>query len=116
MLEAAVRCGADAVYLGAKDFSARRNAENFTAEELKTVAEYCHIRGVKAYLTLNILIKDSELGAACELARGAYLAGIDGVIIQDIGLASILRKAVPGACASCLHADVGHVPQGFAVS
>ncbi len=102
MLEAAVRCGADAVYLGAKDFSARRNAENFTAEELKTVAEYCHIRGVKAYLTLNILIKDSELGAACELARGAYLAGIDGVIIQDIGLASILRKAVPGLA---LHAS-----------
>ncbi len=47
MLEAAVRCGADAVYLGAKDFSARRNAENFTAEELKTVAEYCHIRRLK---------------------------------------------------------------------
>lgn len=95
MLEAAVRCGADAVYLGAKDFSARRNAENFSADELKTVAEYCRIRGVKVYLTLNILIKDSELGAACELARKAYLAGIDGVIIQDIGLAHILSSAVP---------------------
>ena len=69
MLEAAVRCGADAVYLGAKDFSARRNAENFSAEELKAVAEYCRIRGVKTYLTLNILIKDSELDSACSLAR-----------------------------------------------
>ena len=96
MLEAAVRCGADAVYLGAKDFSARRNAENFSVSELKAAAEYCHIRGVKAYLTLNILIKDSELSAACELARAAYLAGIDGVIIQDIGLAHILKTAVPG--------------------
>ena len=53
MLEAAVRCGADAVYLGAKDFSARRNAENFSVSELKAAAEYCHIRGVKAYLTLG---------------------------------------------------------------
>ena len=102
MLEAAVRCGADAVYLGAKDFSARRNAENFSAEELKAVAEYCRIRGVKTYLTLNILIKDSELDSACSLARAAYLAGIDGVIIQDIGLAQILRKAVPGLA---LHAS-----------
>lgn len=102
MLEAAVRCGADAVYLGAKDFSARRNAENFSADELKAVAEYCRIRGVKTYLTLNILIKDSELDSACRLARAAYLAGIDGVIIQDIGLAQILRKAVPGLA---LHAS-----------
>ncbi|MFQ8953644.1 MAG: U32 family peptidase [Oscillospiraceae bacterium] len=61
------------------------------------------------------MIKDSELGAACELARSAYLAGIDGVIIQDIGLASILRKAVPGLA---LHASrrCRSCPQGLAVS
>mgnify|MGYP003540022594 CR=1 FL=1 len=53
MLYAAVRSGADAVYLGAKDFSARRNAENFSLEELKNAVDYCHIRGVKEYLTLG---------------------------------------------------------------
>lgn len=95
MLEAAVRSGADAVYLGAKDFSARRNAQNFSAEELKEVVAYCHIRGVKVYLTLNILIKNKELSSALSLAQKAYLSGIDGIILQDIGLARLLHNALP---------------------
>lgn len=95
MLYAAVRSGADAVYLGAKDFSARRNAENFTADELKDVASYCHIRGVKVYLTLNILIKDDEFPNAVKLAEKAYNAGIDGIIVQDLGLADLLHKTLP---------------------
>ncbi len=95
MLIAAVRSGADAVYFGAKDFSARRNAENFGDFELKNVIKYCHIRGVKAYLTLNILIKDSEMADAVDLAKNAYNFGIDGVIVQDIGLAKVLHKLLP---------------------
>lgn len=95
MLEAAVRSGADAVYLGAKDFSARRNAQNFTNQELKKAIEYCHIRGVRVYLTLNILIKDNELQAAFSLARDAYNMGVDGIIIQDLGLARILHEKIP---------------------
>ncbi len=95
MLIAAVRSGADAVYFGAKDFSARRNAENFGDFELKNVIKYCHIRGVKAYLTLNILIKDSEMADAVDLAKNAYNFGIDGVIVQDIGLARVLHKLLP---------------------
>ena len=95
MLYAAVRSGADAVYLGAKDFSARRNAENFDLEELKSAVEYCHIRGVRVYLTLNILIKDSELEDAFSLAKSAYNMGIDGIIIQDLGLARILHQNIP---------------------
>lgn len=95
MLIAAVRSGADAVYFGAKDFSARRNAENFGTFELRDAIEYCHIRGVKAYLTLNILIKDDEMADAVELAKNAYNFGIDGVIVQDLGLASILHKLLP---------------------
>ncbi|MEE0839136.1 MAG: peptidase U32, partial [Acutalibacteraceae bacterium] len=87
MLTAAVRSGADAVYLGAKEFSARRNAENFDLEELKKAIEYCHIRGVRVYLTLNILIKDTEMESAFNLARDVYNAGVDGIIIQDLGLA-----------------------------
>ena len=95
MLYAAVRSGADAVYLGAKDFSARRNAENFSVGELKEVIEYCHIRGVKVYLTLNILIKEAEMPSAFALAQEAYNAGVDGVIIADIGLASVLHREIP---------------------
>ncbi len=95
MLVAAVRSGADAVYLGAKDFSARRNAENFDDDALKKAIDYCHIRGVKVYLTLNILIKDSEMPLAVELSRKAYNFGIDGVIIEDIGLAYQLNRLIP---------------------
>lgn len=96
MLEAAVRSGADAVYLGAKDFSARRNAENFSISQLKDTVKYCHIRGVKLYLTLNILIKNSEMESAFNLAKEAYVAGVDGIIIQDLGLARILHEKIPG--------------------
>lgn len=95
MLTAAVRSGADAVYFGAKSFSARRNAENFDIEQLKAAVKYCKIRGVKAYLTLNILIKDSEMLDALNLAKQAFLAGIDGVILQDLGLADLIRKNIP---------------------
>ena len=95
MLEAAVKSGADAVYLGAKDFSARRNAQNFTKEEMKKAVEYCHIRGVKTYLTLNILLKDEELEKAFLLARDAYNMGIDGIIVQDLGFAKILKDYLP---------------------
>ena len=95
MLIAAVRSGADAVYMGAKDFSARRNAENFTLTELKEAIEYCHIRGVKAYLTLNILVKEWEMEKAFSLAQSAYNMGIDGIIVQDLGLARVLHKLIP---------------------
>ena len=95
MLIAAVRSGADAVYMGAKEFSARRNAENFSNNELKKAIEYCHIRGVRVYLTLNILIKDSEIKEAFNLARDAYNMGVDGIIIQDLGLAEILHEKIP---------------------
>jgi len=95
MLVAAVRSGADAVYLGAKDFSARRNAENFSLSELKSAIEYCHIRGVRVYLTLNILIKENEFENAFLLARDAYNIGIDGIIIQDLGIARVLNEKIP---------------------
>ena len=95
MLIAACRAGADAVYLGAKEFSARRNAENFDDNALKEAIKYCHIRGVKVYLTLNIQIKDGELSSAVDLARRAYNYGIDGVIIADLGLADVLHRLIP---------------------
>jgi len=95
MLVAAVRSGADAVYLGAGDFNARRGAENFDTEQLKNAVDYCHIRGVKVYLTLNIVVRDDEIAHAVNLARNAESFGVDGVIVQDLGLAEILKTATP---------------------
>ena len=94
-LKAAVQNGADAIYLGCEDFNARYSAKNFTLEELESAIDYAHLRNVKVFLTLNTLIKNDELDAAIELARKAYNYGIDGLIIQDLGLSSVLKKEIP---------------------
>ena len=95
MLLAAVRSGADAVYLGAEDFNARRNAENFSDEALKDAVLYCKNRGVKVYLTLNTSLRDDELGRAVSVAENAYKMGIDAVIVADLGLARLLKTRLP---------------------
>ena len=94
-LEAAVRSGADAVYIGAKQFSARRNADNFNDNDISETVRYCHIRGVKVYLALNIMIKQSELSSAFQTALTAYKCGVDAIIISDLGLASLIHKHIP---------------------
>jgi len=94
-LFAAVRTGADAVYFGAKEFSARRNAENFTAEEMAEAVKYCKKSGVKTYLTLNISIKDNEMDEALRVAENAYNCGIDGLILCDLGLSKIIKNRFP---------------------
>lgn len=94
-LQAAVRSGADAVYIGAKQFSARRNADNFDDNDIRETVRYCHIRGVKVYLALNIMIKQSELQAAFDVALNAYKCGVDALIITDLGLASLIHKHIP---------------------
>ena len=94
-LVAAVRTGANAVYLGAGDFNARRNAENFTEDELKKAVDYCHVRGVKVYLTLNTLIGDAEISSALELVSCVCAIGVDALIIQDLGLARLIREVAP---------------------
>ncbi len=94
-LQAAVRSGADAIYIGAKQFSARRNADNFDDNDIADTVRYCHIRGVKVYLALNIMIKQSELKAAFETALTAYKCGVDAIIISDLGLASLIHKHIP---------------------
>ena len=94
-LQAAVRSGADAVYIGAKQFSARRNADNFDDNDIAETVRYCHIRGVKVYLALNIMIKQSELEAAFHTALTAYQCGVDAIIITDLGLASLIHKHIP---------------------
>jgi putative protease len=94
-LRAAVQNGADAVYLGIKTFSARANADNFTFEELNEAVRYCHLRDVSVYLTLNTLIDDENMEMAVSNAKKAYSCGIDGIIVQDLGLASQIRKILP---------------------
>ncbi|MBQ8763737.1 MAG: U32 family peptidase [Clostridia bacterium] len=94
-LTAAVRCGANAVYLGTKALNARRNAANFSDEELKKAVEYCHERNVKVYLTLNTLVGDDEKETAYEAIKCACNASVDALILQDIGLASMVRQVAP---------------------
>ena len=94
-LKAAVQNGADAIYLGASSFNARNSATNFTIDELKYAVEYAKLRGVKVNFTLNILIKENEFKEALELARVAYNIGIDGIIVQDLGLAKAIIKYLP---------------------
>ena len=94
-LKAAVQNGADAVYLGIKTFSARANADNFTFEELSEAVCYCHLRDVSVYLTLNTLIDDENMELALGNAKKAYSCGIDGIIVQDMGLAMQIRKMLP---------------------
>ena len=94
-MTAAVQNGADAVYLGCGNWNARRGAKNFSLEELPEAVRYCHLRGVKVYLTLNTLLSDRELLEAEEMLRLASRWGVDAVIVQDWGLAALAREIVP---------------------
>ena len=94
-LLAAVRCGANAVYLGAKGFNARRNAQNFTDKEFEEAVRYCHIRNVKVYATINTLVFDSEMTELEEVARLIAESGVDGVIIQDLAVLELFKNRYP---------------------
>lgn len=94
-LTAAVRSGANAIYLGIGDFNARRNAANFQLSELKDIITYCHIRGVKVHLALNTLVSDTELPAALEIIECGCASGADAFIIQDLGLARLVHAIAP---------------------
>ncbi len=95
-LRAAVQNGADAVYLGGKRFNARHSAGNFDDQAMKQAVEYAHIRGVKVYVTLNILLGDNEIKDAVRYLEFIYEIGADAVIIQDMGLVSIIKDKFPG--------------------
>ena len=92
---AAVQNGADAVYMGFGGFNARRGAKNFTNEEFAKAVRYCRVRGCKVYVTLNTLVGDREMEDAVDMARQASQLGADAILVQDLGLARMLRKAVP---------------------
>lgn len=94
-LIAAVQNGADAVYLGGRDFNARINADNFSLPEMKKAIDYCHIRDVRVYAAVNTLVSDGEFLDAIKYVKELYLLGIDAVIVQDMGLFNSLHKIFP---------------------
>lgn len=95
ILKAAVDYGADSVYLGVGAYNARLNATNFTIDDLYEGVSYAHLRSASVYLTLNTIVNDYEIDEAIDTAISANEAGIDGIIVQDIGLASKLHEALP---------------------
>lgn len=94
-LRAAVSAGANAVYLGYDEFSARAKAKNFNKEELREAINYAHLRGVKIYVTFNILIADFEIKRAMDRVKMLYEIGVDALILQDLGIAWEIRKNFP---------------------
>ena len=94
-LKAAVQNGANAVYLGGKEFSARASANNFDKDELKEAVKYAHIRGVRVFVTTNTLIKQNELEGFIEYVKFLYDINIDALILQDIGAAMTIKKLLP---------------------
>lgn len=111
-LEAAVRSGADAVYLGGSLFSARANAQNFDHDTLKQAVAYCHARGVKVHLAVNTILLNHEIEPALDFVAFAYTLPVDAVIVQDTGLLHLLRQAAPTLQ---IHASTQmsvHTPEG----
>jgi collagenase-like PrtC family protease len=95
-LDCALNNGADAVYFGVGHFNARRRATNFELADLKSTVIKCHEKGVRAYLTLNILVKNSEISSFFNVIKKAYSAGIDAIIIQEVSFVESIRKNFPG--------------------
>ena len=94
-LKAAVQNGANAVYLGGKDFSARASANNFDRDELREAVRYAHIRNVQVFVTANTLIKQDEIESFVEYAKYLYDIDIDAIILQDIGIAKLIKRLLP---------------------
>lgn len=111
-LKAAVFAGADAVYLGGPAFGARASAKNFTRESLARAVEFCHQRDVRVHVTVNTLLKDKELPEALDFVKFLCTLPVDAVLVQDMGLFSLLRQQAPDLS---LHASTQmsiHTPDG----
>ena len=94
-LKAAINAGADAVYFAGKDFGARKFAANFDDEQIVEAIKYCKTHSVKSYITVNTLVTDREMKKLCPFLELIYTAGADGVIVQDMGVAKIIREQIP---------------------
>ena len=94
-LKAAILAGADAVYIGGTQFGARAYAKNLSEEELLDAIDYVHIHGRRIYLTVNTLLKDSEMDGLYSYLLPYYKRGLDAVIVQDAGVAAYIRRYFP---------------------
>ena len=94
-LKAAVRSGANAVYLGVDNFNARRNADNFTTENLKDAVKYCRLRDIKVFVTLNTLIFDKEIDELYKTIKAIAKSGADAVIVQDFATVKAVKEICP---------------------
>ena len=94
-LKAAVLNGANAVYLGGKLFNARHYASNFSNEELLEAVRYAHLRDAKVYVTVNILMDESEIEDALDYVTFLYEIGVDAIIVQDLGFAMLVKDMIP---------------------
>ena len=93
---AAINAGADAIYLGGEEYGARAYASNFSKEELCEALSYAHLFGVKVYLTVNTLVKEREFDRLVSFLEHFYEHGLDGVIVQDLGVLLQLKESFPG--------------------
>ena len=111
-IPAAVRCGADAVYAGGERFSARAGAVNFSDAELVKAVEYCHLHGVKFYRAMNTIVFADEMEDFLKAARFTAEAGADGIIVQDIGAARLLKEMLPDMKLNASTQMTIHTPEG----
>ena len=111
-LRAAVYAGADAVYLGGPAFGARASARNFSREELREAVAFCRARGVRVHVTVNTLLRDSEVPQALGFAEFLCSLPVDAVLVQDMGLFSLLRERAPGLPLHCSTQMSLHTPAG----
>ncbi|MBR1750540.1 MAG: U32 family peptidase [Ruminococcus sp.] len=115
-LEAVLKTGTDAVYVGSENFSARASAHNFTRQELERAVYECHKRGVKLYQAINTLVTDDELGALEDELMFACKAGVDGLIVQDLCVIEYVKSFCPDMP---IHASTQmsvHTKQGVLIS
>ena len=105
--KAAVFAGADAVYMGGQKYSARAFAKSSVSEEdeLLLAIEFCHLYGVKLFMTVNTLFKESELEKLPEYMDPYVEAGVDAIIVQDLGVAKVLKEAYPDLPPACQYPD-----------
>ncbi|MBQ7573744.1 MAG: U32 family peptidase [Clostridia bacterium] len=94
-LHAAVQSGADAVYIGGPMFNARQSAQNFSIDRIKQEADYCHLYGVDLHIAVNTLMKEREIGRLLDYVYQLNDAGVDALIVQDLGAVELIKKACP---------------------
>ena len=94
-LKAAVAAGADAIYMGGSRFGARAYAKNAAGQEMVEAIRYAHLHGCRLYMTVNTLFKEKELEELRDYMKPYYEAGLDGVIVQDLGALQVMKQAFP---------------------